>query len=131
VGALLYFGLSAAGVHAAGLVVVAALFGLFVLVMIVVGLIVQVPALTFVRYYSLSVLGMLAPELDLVGVERPDGDDDGDSGPAENGDDADDDDGDSGPAENGDDADDDGDDTHRTRGYRSSSCRRSVVSISG
>jgi len=131
VGGGLYLAASAAGASTAGLVVAGVLVALFVLVMIIVGLIVQVPALTFVRYYSLSVLGMLVPELDLVGVERPDGDDDGDSGPAENGDDADDDDGDSGPAENGDDADDDGDDTHRTRGYRSSSCRRSVVSMSG
>jgi hypothetical protein len=126
VGALLYFGLSAAGVHAAGLVVVAALFGLFVLVMIVVGLIVQVPALTFVRYYSLSVLGMLAPELDLVGVERPDEDGDG---PDEDGD---------GPDEDGDGPDEDGDGPDedpsppagaRPSGY--SSWRRSVVSISG
>ncbi len=39
--------------------------------MIAVGLLVQVPALTFVRYYSLSVLGMLVPEVDLVGVDRP------------------------------------------------------------
>jgi len=116
VGGGLYLAASAAGASTAGLVVAGVLVALFVLVMIIVGLIVQVPALTFVRYYSLSVLGMLVPELDLVGVERPDGDDDGDSGPAENGDDAD---------------DDDGDDTHRTRGYRSSSCRRSVVSMSG
>ena len=139
VGGALYLAASAAGASHVGLVVAAVLVALFVLVMIVVGLIVQVPALTFVRYYSLSVLGMLVPELDLVGVERPDGDDtddddddDGDdSGPAENGDDADDDDDDSGPAENGDDTDDDGDDTLRTRPYRPSSCRRSVVSISG
>jgi len=130
VGGALYLGVSAAGASHVGLVVAGVLIALFVLVMIVVGLLVQVPALTFVRYYSLSVLGMLVPELDLVGVERPDGDDDGDSGPTENGDDADDD-GDSGPTENGDDADDDGDETHRTRAYRSLSCRRSVVSMSG
>jgi len=115
VGGGLYLAVSAAGASHVGLAVAAVLIALFVLVMIVVGLIVQVPALTFVRYYSLSVLGMLVPELDLVGVERPDGDDDGDSG----------------PVENGDDTDDDGGDTHRTRAYRSSSCRRSVVSISG
>jgi len=133
VGGALYLATSAAGVHTVGLVIAAVLVALFVLVMIVVALIVQVPALTFVRYYSLSVLGMLVPELDLVGVERPDeGDDEG-------GDDSDDD---------GDDTDDDGDDTDdtastgngddadedtpvRTGAYRPSSCRRSVVSISG
>jgi hypothetical protein len=69
---------------------------------------VQVPALTFVRYYSLSVLGMLVPELDLVGVERPSEDGDGD-GTA-----TDDDDGpDAGEADDGDDGpsdDDTGDD---------------------
>jgi hypothetical protein len=126
VGGALYLAASAAGASHVGLVVAAVLVALFVLVMIVVGLIVQVPALTFVRYYSLSVLGMLVPELDLVGVERPDGDDTDDDG-----DDSDDDGDDSGSAENGDDTDDDGDDTLRTRPYRPSSCRRSVVSISG
>ncbi|AXG10393.1 DUF7544 domain-containing protein [Haloplanus rubicundus] len=102
VGGGLYLATSAAGASHVGLIVAAVLVALFVLVMIVVGLIVQVPALTFVRYYSLSVLGMLVPELDLVGVERPDeeSDDGGDDGPN------DDDGGDDGPND-----DDDGDDT--------------------
>jgi len=99
VGGLLFFAASAVGVHTVGWVVVGILAALFVLAMIVIGLLVQVPALTFVRYYSLSVLGMLLPDLDLVGVDRPgdgengdgtndsatDGDgspDDGDGGPA-------------------------------------------------
>ena len=139
VGGALYLATSAAGVHTVGLVIAAVLVALFVLVMIVVALIVQVPALTFVRYYSLSVLGMLVPELDLVGVERPDegGDDGGDDTDDGGGDDTDD---------GGDDSDDGGDDTAstengdddadedtpvRTDAYRPSSCRRSVVSISG
>ncbi|WP_248896727.1 DUF7544 domain-containing protein [Haloplanus halobius] len=75
VGGGLFLALSAAGASAIGWVVVGLLVALFVLVMIVVSLLVQVPALTFVRYYSLSVLGMLVPELDLVGVERPDEED--------------------------------------------------------
>jgi hypothetical protein len=134
VGGGLYLAASAAGAHTAGLVVAGVLVALFVLVMIVVGLIVQVPALTFVRYYSLSVLGMLVPELDLVGVERPgeDGDDDGGD---DTDDDGSDDDGsdDDGSDDDGsdDDGSDDTDDTLRTRAYRPSSCRRSVVSISG
>jgi hypothetical protein len=74
VGVLLYFAAAAAGSTTAGLVVAGLLVALFVLAMIAVGLLVQVPALTFVRYYSLSVLGMLVPDLDLVGVERPGGD---------------------------------------------------------
>ncbi|RMB25226.1 DUF7544 domain-containing protein [Haloplanus aerogenes] len=92
VGGALFFAASAAGVHTVGWVLVGILVALYVIVLIVVGLIVQVPALTFVRYYSLSVLGMLVPELDLVGVDRPgeDGEDgdgaatdneDGDDGP--------------------------------------------------
>jgi len=130
VGALLYFAVHAAGATTVGLVIGGVLIGLFVLVMIAVGLIVQVPALTFVRYYSLSVLGMLVPELDLVGVERPDegGDgDDADEG-SDDGDDGDDggDDGD-----DGDDGGDDGDDALRTGAYPPSSWRRSVVSMSG
>jgi len=81
VGGGLFLAASAAGATAVGWVFVGVLVALFVLVMIAVGLLVQVPALTFVRYYSLSVLGMLVPELDLVGVDRPseeDGDDDAD-----------------------------------------------------
>ncbi len=105
VGGGLYLAASAAGASYVGLAVAAVLVALFVLVMIVVGLIVQVPALTFVRYYSLSVLGMLVPELDLVGVERPDdSDEDGDAGSAETDDGDDGDDGDAGSAETGDDA---------------------------
>jgi len=141
VGGGLYLAASAAGASHVGLIVAGVLVALFVLVMIVVGLIVQVPALTFVRYYSLSVLGMLVPELDLVGVERPD---DGDTGSEGNGDDDDDDTGsegngddddDTGSEGNGDDDDDTGSegngDAVRTGAYRPSSCRRSVVSMSG
>ncbi|MEF8857211.1 MAG: hypothetical protein V5A16_07315 [Haloplanus sp.] len=76
VGGALFLATSAAGATTVGWVIVGVLVALFVLVMIGIGLIVQVPALTFVRYYSLSVLGRLVPELDLVGVD--DGDEDGD-----------------------------------------------------
>ncbi|MEF8856930.1 MAG: hypothetical protein V5A16_05850 [Haloplanus sp.] len=81
VGGALFLAASAVGATTVGWVVGGALVALFVLVMIAVGLLVQVPALTFVRYYSLSVLGMLVPELDLVGVDRSDGEngDDDDS----------------------------------------------------
>jgi len=89
VGGLLFLGASAAGVHGAVWVILLLFGALFVLAMVVVGLVVQVPALTFVRYYSLSVLGMLVPELDLVGVDRPDDSEDDDNGD----DDGDDDDG--------------------------------------
>ena len=131
VGGALYLATSAAGVHTVGLVIAAVLVALFVLVMIVVALIVQVPALTFVRYYSLSVLGMLVPELDLVGVERPDeGGDDGGDDTDDGGDDSDDGGDDTASTENGDD-DADEDTPVRTDAYRPSSCRRSVVSISG
>lgn len=78
VGGGLYLAASTAGVGTAGVVVVGLLVALFVLVMIAVGLVVQVPVLTFVRYYSLSVLGMVVPEVDLVGVDRPDDGSDGD-----------------------------------------------------
>lgn len=89
VGGLLFFGASTAGATTAGWVAVGLLVALFVLVLIVVGLVVQVPALTFVRYYSLSVLGMLIPALDLVGVDRPGEDDeDGDDAASEDGDDS-------------------------------------------
>jgi len=132
VGGGLFLAVSAAGAAPVGWVIAAVLVALFVLVMIAVGLIVQVPALTFVRYYSLSVLGMLVPELDLVGVERPDDGDDG-AETNENGDDG------AETNENG----DDGAETNENgdappsatgvtpAGYRPSSCRRSVVSISG
>ena len=133
VGALLYFAVHAAGATTVGLVIGGVLVALFVLVMIAVGLIVQVPALTFVRYYSLSVLGMLVPELDLVGVERPDegGDgDDADEG-SDDGDDGDDGDDDGDDGDDGGDDGDDGDDALRTGAYPPSSWRRSVVSMSG
>lgn len=95
VGGALFFAASAAGTHTVGWVIVGILAALAVLALIVVGLIVQVPALTFVRYYSLSVLGMLVPELDLVGVDRP-GEDGGDTAMGDDGgdDDSADDDGD-------------------------------------
>jgi hypothetical protein len=103
VGGALYLAASAAGASHVGLIVAAVLVALFVLVMIAVGLIVQVPALTFVRYYSLSVLGMLVPELDLVGVERPGEDGDGDGTTTDDDDDGPDageaDDGDDGPSD--------------------------------
>jgi len=110
VGGALYLALAAAGAGHVGAVVVIPLVLLFVLVLIVVSLLLQVPALVFVRYYSLSVLGMLVPELDLVGVDRPDGDGDGGTNdgddPDTGGDDTDGDDSDTG----GDNTDDDGDD---------------------
>jgi len=102
VGGALFFATSAAGAHTVGWVLVGILVALYVLVLIVVGLIVQVPALTFVRYYSLSVLGMLVPELDLVGVDRPEED-------GEDGDVTDDEDGGDGP-DAGEGGIDDGDD---------------------
>jgi hypothetical protein len=131
VGGGLFLALSAAGAGAGVWVAVALVAALFVLVMVVVGLLIQVPALTFVRYYSLSVLGLFDPDLDLVGVERPDdGDGNGDGGRDGDG--------------SGSDAVDggrhgDADDTDpgvaespgSTDGYRSPSCRRSVVSING
>lgn len=84
VGGLLFVATSAAGVGHVGLVIAVPLVALFVLVMIVIGLLVQVPALTFVRYYSLSVLGMFLPELDLVGVAPPEnGDEKSDGADAE------------------------------------------------
>lgn len=97
VGGALFLAVSSAGVHTVGWVLAGILVALYVLVVIVGGLIVQVPALTFVRYYSLSVLGMLVPELDLVGVDRP-GEDGGDA--------------ESAPTDDGND--DDGDDTAGT-----------------
>ncbi|MFD1634226.1 DUF7544 domain-containing protein [Haloplanus ruber] len=106
VGGALYLGIAAAGVGHAGAIVAIPLGLLFVLTLIVVALLLQVPALVFVRYYSLSVLGMLLPELDLVGVDRPDDDKDDDDG---NG--TDDEDGDDG---NGTDDDEDGDDGNGT-----------------
>jgi len=109
VGGALFFAASAAGAQTVGWVFVGILIALYVLVLIVVGLIVQVPALTFVRYYSLSVLGMLVPELDLVGVERP-----GEDGDDEEGDGATTDDGDGPDA--GDGATVDGDDAAGTAG---------------
>lgn len=88
VGGVLYLALSAAGLHQAVVFVAVPLGALFVLALIVAGLLVQVPALTFVRYYSLSVLGLLVPELDLVGVDRPvEGGDGGDGAGGDGGDD--------------------------------------------
>jgi len=93
VGAILFFAASAAGVHAAGWVVVAVFIALFVAALFVISLLAQAPALAFVRYYSLSVLGLLDSDLDLVGIDDygddgsdgEDSDDDGDD--RENGDD--------------------------------------------
>jgi hypothetical protein len=93
VGGALYLGLSTAGLHQAVVFVAVPLAALFVLALIVAGLLVQVPALTFVRYYSLSVLGLLVPELDLVGVDRPVEGGDGDDGASGDDDGGDDDDG--------------------------------------
>jgi hypothetical protein len=93
VGGLLYLATSAAGIHAAGWVILLLFAALFAIALFIVSLLVQVPALTFIRYYSLSVLGMLDSDLDLVGVDRPDEDGDGsadgddDDGPTD-GDDA-------------------------------------------
>jgi hypothetical protein len=88
VGALLFAGAAAAGAEHVVVFLVIPLVVLFVLVMFVAGLLIQVPAVTFVRYYTLSVLGLLVPDLDLVGVDRPDeGHGDGDSGSDDGGDD--------------------------------------------
>jgi hypothetical protein len=134
VGAVLYFTVSAVGTGPVGWVLIGLLVLLFVIVMIVVALLVQVPALTFVRYYSLSVLGMLVPDLDLVGVERPDEDggsvdDGGDGDGGDGGDDAADEEG----ATESDTTDDTDTPPAATRrwAYRLSSWRRSVVSIRG
>jgi hypothetical protein len=72
VGVALFLGLSAIDAGAAAVFIAVPLVALFVLLMIVVGLVIQVPALTFVRYYSLSVLGLFDADLDLVGVDRSD-----------------------------------------------------------
>ncbi|WP_251343577.1 DUF7544 domain-containing protein [Haloplanus halophilus] len=120
VGGALLLALSAGGAGHVVWVVVVPLVILFVLALIVVSLLVQVPVLTFVRYYSLSVLGMLVPELDLVGVDRPDedgsdGEDDGDDDGSD-GDDGDEDgsDGDDGRTDGDDGGDDDGTDDEGT-----------------
>ncbi|SDZ81665.1 hypothetical protein SAMN04488065_0535 [Haloplanus vescus] len=87
VGGILFFAASAAGVHAAGWVIVAVFIALFVAALFVISLLAQAPALAFVRYYSLSVLGLLDSDLDLVGVDDDGEDGDDDGGDGENGDD--------------------------------------------
>ena len=49
-----------------GLVVVGVLAAIFVLAMFVIAALVQVPVLTFLRYYALLVIGDIEPEFDLV-----------------------------------------------------------------
>lgn len=55
----------------AGLVVVGVLAVIFVVAMLVVTALVQVPILTYLRYYALLVLGDIEPEFDLVADRRP------------------------------------------------------------
>jgi len=73
VGGVVFLALSAAG---AGPVVTAVLVVglglLFLLALLVAFALVQVPVVTFFRYYALFVHGFLAPELDLVGELRGD-----------------------------------------------------------
>lgn len=64
VGLAVVFG---AGLQGAGLVVVLALAAVFVLVVLVVGVVVQVPVVTYFRYYGLFLLGTFDDQLDLVG----------------------------------------------------------------
>ncbi|MFB6109013.1 MAG: hypothetical protein ABEJ82_09295 [Haloplanus sp.] len=90
VGGLVFVAASMGGpVGLAGWVVIGLLVALYVLAVVVVALVVQVPAVTFLRYYSLAVLGYADADLDLVGVER-DEDDEGDEGSETDGDDGDD-----------------------------------------
>jgi hypothetical protein len=127
VGGGLYLALSAAGVGGVALVLVGLFAVLFALVLFLVALLIQVPALAFVRYYSLSVLGRFDADLDLVGIDRSD-DEDGDGGDAGEHSTAE---GDAGPAEAaGEDVTAD-DDSPPSTDYRSCSWSRSVVSISG
>jgi len=60
------------GLGVAGFAVLGVLALLFGLVLLAIGLLVQVPVVTFFRYYALSLLGYLDPTLDLVGVSESD-----------------------------------------------------------
>jgi hypothetical protein len=74
VGGVLAFGVFSVGsgpIGTAAIAVLAVLALLFGLVLLAIGLAVQVPVVTFFRYYALSLLGYLDPSLDLVGVSEP------------------------------------------------------------
>lgn len=71
VGGVLVFGLLSASGGTIGLgggILIGVLALLFALVILILGLLVQVPVVTFFRYYSLYVLGRVDETLDLVGV---------------------------------------------------------------
>ena len=70
VAAVAFLSTGSGGLGIAGFAVLGVLALLFGLVMLVVGLLVQVPVVTFFRYYALSLLGYLDPTLDLVGVSE-------------------------------------------------------------
>ena len=104
VGALIFFGLggSVPALGTVGVVLLGLLVFLFVLALIAVGAVVQVPVVTFFRYYALFFLGAADDRLDLVthlrgrrgdnsdgwgGGPGDDGDDDPDDRPSVGGDD--------------------------------------------
>ncbi|MFB6124062.1 MAG: hypothetical protein ABEJ78_11475 [Haloferacaceae archaeon] len=75
VGGAVYLGLSTVGGPGlAGWVVLGLLAALFLLSAFVASLVLQVPVLTYLRYYALSALGRVDSALDLVGVEPSDAD---------------------------------------------------------
>jgi hypothetical protein len=88
VGVAIYLGLSGAGgLGPAGWLLLGVLVAIFLLCVLAASLLIQVPVLTYLRYYGLSALGRLDTSLDLVGVEpaaesdgedEDDGEDDGD-----------------------------------------------------
>jgi hypothetical protein len=108
VGILVFALAHAVGSGAASVVLIVPLALLYFLALFVGALILQVPVLTFVRYYSLSALGYFVPELDFVGVDR-DGESDADDGEGGGPDDGDDptDDADADPVDDGEDGDTD------------------------
>lgn len=83
VGGLLAFAFLSAGAGSfvawqIGVLAVVAI--LFALVVLVIALLVQVPVVTFFRYYSLALLGYFDADLDLVGVAEPEPEDVTDTG---------------------------------------------------
>jgi hypothetical protein len=78
-GALVFFGLggSVPALGTVGFVLLGLLLSLFVLALVAIGAVVQVPVVTFFRYYALFFLGASDDRLDLVGHLRGLGDGDG------------------------------------------------------
>lgn len=70
VAAVAFLSTGAGELGLAGFAVLGVLALLFGLVVFAIGLLVQVPVVTFFRYYALSLLGYLDPTLDLVGVSE-------------------------------------------------------------